>query len=185
LTANNSIADLKSKLATLEKDLEVGREKERELLVSWEKEKAAHADAATTFDEHKKALDLWTGHLVDVTERVTAQVTMMDKENHSFTIGEHDSTSASLTLFFEGLLEVLKKHHEKRSANFASESRKFCSDVVSKMLIKIICRNPGIDVSKAFKSLPPGTDTTAAEEAIAPLISKIHQVPRTEGDRKD
>jgi hypothetical protein len=109
----------------------------------------------------------------------------MDKEEHRFTVGEHDSRSANLSLFFDGLLEILKKHHEKRSASFANESRKFCIEVVSKMLVKIICRNPDIDVSKAFKTLPLGTDTTAAERAIVPRIDKINQIPRTEGDHTD
>ena len=106
----------------------------------------------------------------------------MDKEEHPFIVGEHDSRSASLSLFFDGLLEILKKHHEKRSTSFANESWKFCIGLISKMLVKIICRNPDVDVSKA---LPPGTDTIAAERAIIPLIDKINQILRTEGDRRD
>jgi hypothetical protein len=179
------LADLNSNLVTLEKDLEVAREKERKLLESWEKDKAEHANAANSFKEHKKAMDLWTGRLVDVAEHLAAQVSIMDREEHRFAVGKHDSRSASLSLFFDGLLEILKKHHERTSASFANESRKFCIEVVSKMLVKIICQNPDVDVSKAFKALPPGMDTTAAERAIIPLIDNINQIPRTEGDRRD
>jgi hypothetical protein len=83
------------------------------------------------------------------------------------------------------LIEALEKYPGERSANFAGESRKFCSDVLSKVLVKIAYRNPGSDISKAFKSLPTGADTKDAEGLIAPIISKVQQIPRTEGNRKD
>jgi chromosome segregation ATPase len=183
--AHDSIADLKLKLTTLEESLEAGKERERELLVNWEKEKTAHANAKDAFGEHKKVLQLWTDRLVDVAERLAAQMIIMDKQSYSFTIDNHESTSAKLTLFFESILEALKKHHEERSAQFTSESCKLCEDVLSKVLVKIAYQNPDVDLSKAFKSLPKGVDTKAAKELVAPLVSKVSQILRTEGQRKD
>jgi phage shock protein A len=42
--AKNSVADLKLRLATLEKDLEAGKEREKNLLLNWNNEKASPAN---------------------------------------------------------------------------------------------------------------------------------------------
>jgi hypothetical protein len=109
----------------------------------------------------------------------------MDKESYSFTVGNHESTSARLTLFFKSILKALEKHHEGRATQVASESRKLCEGVLSKVLVKIAYRYPDVDLSKAFKNLPKGADTKAAEELVAPLVNKVSQIPRSEDQRKD
>jgi hypothetical protein len=47
------------------------------------------------------------------------------------------------------------------------------------VLVKLVHPNPGIDLSKAFTSLPEGTDTSAAEELVAPIADRVGRVSRT------
>lgn len=164
-------ADLKLKLATLEGTLEVAMEKERLLLKDLEDEKKMLADAEEKFLQ-LNSLALWTDKLVDVAERLTVQLATMGMKNWGFSVSQKEATSVRLTLFFEGLIDVLDAYHKERAAKFAAESRKLLHDVLFKVLVKITCRNPGIDLSKAFTSLPAGTDTSEAEKLVAPIATR-------------
>jgi hypothetical protein len=185
IKANDVIEDHKMKVTTLAKSLDAAKEREKILMKDLQNEKALLASAANSLNELKSAYKLWTDRLGVFAENLTAQLSAMGLPKYRYSTTEGDTASARLTLFFESLIEALEKYHGERSANFASESRKFCSDVLSKVLVKIVCRNPGIDISKAFKSLPKGTDTTAVEELVTPIVSKVHQIPRIEGQRRD
>ena len=165
-------ADLKLKLSTLEGTLEIAREKERILLGDLEDEKKLLADAEEKFVQLRNSLALWTDRLVDVAERLTVQLATMGMKSWGFSVSPREATSARLTLFFEGLIGALDVYHKERAAKFAAESRKLLHDVLFKVLVKITCRNPGIDLSKAFTSLPAGTDTSEAEKLVAPIANR-------------
>jgi chromosome segregation ATPase len=58
------IEDLKSKLATLEKDLEAAKEKETILTKKLKEEEASREDAENQIEQLREALALWTDGLL-------------------------------------------------------------------------------------------------------------------------
>ena len=46
-------------------------------------------------------------------------------------------------------------------------------------------RNPGVDFSKILKSLPKDVDVKALQQLVAPIVDRVGQVKRVEGDRRD
>ena len=96
-------------------------------------------DAEEKFIQLKNSLGLWTDKLVDVTERLTVQLATMGMKSWGFSISQKEATSVRLTLFFEGLIDVLDGYHKERAAKFAAESRKLLHDVLFKVLVKITC----------------------------------------------
>jgi hypothetical protein len=53
------------------------------------------------------------------------------------------------------------------------------------LLVKIAYRNPGVDFTNIFKSLPKDYDTTHLEELVAPIVDRVNQVKRIEGQHRD
>lgn len=132
----------------------------------------------------KKNVELWTTGLIDIAEHLSSQLTVMKIDIYIFMADEHELPSARLNLFFQNLIKALEKHHG-RATNFASESRKFCHDVLFKVLVKIVCHNPRVDLLKAFKSLPKDADIREVEELVGPIADRVSHVPRTKVHRKN
>jgi hypothetical protein len=106
----------------------------------------------------------------------------MDMKSWSFTVNDKETASSRLTKFFNGLIEALNTYHEDRSASFANESRKFVRDVLYKVLTKVVYRNPNVDLSGAFKSLPEDNDITVIDKVVAPIVDKVLKVRRIQGN---
>lgn len=94
----------------------------------------------------------------------------MGMQNWGFTVNHKEAASVRLTLFFQNLISALEKHRQDRVAQIASESCKLCRDVLFKVLIK---------------SLPKGTDTSAAKELVASFGDKVGGIPKTKGQPKN
>jgi hypothetical protein len=180
--AAKAVEDLKAKLATLEKDLESTKEKEIILTEKLKTEETLREDAKNKFTQQQEVLSLWTNTLVNIAEGITTQLAIMDMKSWSFTVNDKEATSARLTKFFDGLIDALKTYHEDRSASFTNESRKFSRDVLYKVLLKVAYRNPDVDLSGAFKSLPQNTDVIATDKIVAPIADKVLLVPRHQGN---
>jgi hypothetical protein len=169
------------KLATLEKNLEDTKTKEKILAEELEKEQGLLVDAEEKFNQLKSSLSLWTGRLTDIAERLTVQLAAMGMKSWGFSVNKNEAKSDRLMMFFEGLIDALKAHHQESATLLANESRKLACDMLFKVLVKLVHRNPGIDISKAFMSLPKGTDTSAVEALVAPIANSVGQVSRTQG----
>ena len=88
-------------------------------------------------------------------------------------------------MFFERLIDALQQIQATHTSKLAHKSRKLCQGVIQKLLMKVAARNPGVDFSHIFKSLPKDADVKALEELIAPIVERVGQVKRVEGDRRD
>jgi hypothetical protein len=88
-------------------------------------------------------------------------------------------------MFFEGLVDALKLLRSNRATHLANESRKLCRTVLSKVLVKVAYRNPGLNLTNVLASLPENADLKALEELVAPIIDRVSQVKRIEGQRRD
>ena len=67
--------------------------------------------AATTYNDYEKGMGIWTERLVDVTERLAAQLSTMGLSNLRYSSKERVSPCVRLTMFFEALLDALKLLH--------------------------------------------------------------------------
>ena len=79
----------------------------------------------TTTSSHNKLVEstkLWTSHLVDVAEKITAQLTAMGMPNFRFSHETRVAESARLSEFFERVLDALKLLQSTRAAYLAEES---------------------------------------------------------------
>jgi hypothetical protein len=183
--ANGSIDDLKLKLTTLEETLEVSRARERTLTTDLQNEKNLLKSAAANYNDFEKGVKIWTERLVDVAQRLDAELSTMGLPNFSYPSDERVSTSARLTMFFEGLVDALKLLRSNRAAHLANESRKLCRAVLSKVLTKVAYRNPGLNLTNVLASLPETADLKALEELVAPIVDRVSGVKRVEGQRRD
>jgi hypothetical protein len=95
------------------------------------------------------------------------------------------STSARLTMFFESIVDALKQIQTNRSTSLAEEARKLCQAILFKVLIKVGYRNPGTNFTNVLASLSKDADTKAIEEAVMPIVTKVSQVKKIEGQRRD
>jgi hypothetical protein len=148
-------------------------------------EEALCIDVENRFNQLQENLSLWTNGLVNIAERITSQIAVMDMRSWGFTINDKEATSVRLTKFVEGLIDALKTYHEDRSASFADESQKFMHNVLYKVLLKLAHRHPNLDLFGIFRKLPQNTDITAVDKIAAPLADKVLQVPRIQGDHQD
>ena len=67
----------------------------------------------------------------------------------------------------------------------ANKSRKLYRAVLLKVLIKVVHKNPGINLTNVLASLPEDADLKELEELIAPIIDRVSHVKRVEGQRRD
>ena len=57
--------------------------------------------------------------------------------------------------------------------------------VLQKVLVKVAFRNPGLNLTNVLKSLPPDADLEALKPLVAPIVDKVSEIKRVEGDRVD
>lgn len=184
-SANESIADLKLKLTTLEESLENGKARERALIKDLQNEKSLLNSAAATYNDFERGVKIWTERLVDVAERLAAELSTMGLQNFNYSSDDRVSSSARLTMFFESIVDALKLLHSDRATHLANESRKLCRAVLLKVLVKVVHKNPGINLTNVLASLPENVDLKALEELVAPIVDRVSQVKRVEGQRRD
>ena len=183
--ANDSINDLKLKLDGLEGKLSEARAREETLNKALEDERQLKKDDAAAHKDYVDSVNLWTGRLIDVAERLTTQLAVMGMPNFRYSQEANISPNARLTLFFEGVLEALEQLHSSRASYLANEARKLCRGALTKVLTKVAFWNPSVDFANALESLPEDADLEALEERIEPIISCVDGVKRLEGQRRD
>ena len=95
------------------------------------------------------------------------------------------SINASLTLFFECVLDALEKLCSDRAVYLSNESRRLCRGALTKVLTKVAYWNPDLDFDAALDSLSDDVDLTALKERIKPIISRVDEIQRIEGQHRD
>ena len=121
--------------------------------------------------------------MVDIAERLTAQIAKMDMKSWAFSVGKHEVPSIKLTLFFEGLIEGLKTYEDDRATCFANETRKLASGALFLVLSNLAYCHPDLNLSDSFKRLPAGVNISAAEAKASPFAEKVLSVPRVPEDQ--
>ena len=53
------------------------------------------------------------------------------------------------------------------------------------MLVKVAFRNPGLNLTNVLKKLPPDADLEALKALVTPIVDKVSEIKRVEGDRVD
>ena len=106
------LSEAKAREETLAKDLEAERQVRKN-------EAANHKDFV-------KGENLWISRLVAVAEELTMQLAIMGMPSFRFSREVNLSIHASLTVFFERVLEAQGKLHFDRAACLNDESRKLC-----------------------------------------------------------
>ena len=67
----------------------------------------------------------------------------------------------------------------------ADESRAIYAKVLEKVLVKILFRNPGLELTRVLKKLPAGADLEEIKAIVAPIVDKVNEVKRVDGKRVD
>ena len=52
-------------------------------------------------------------------------------------------------------------------------------------MVKILFRNPSVDLTRVTKKLPAGADLEELKAIVAPIVDKINEVRRVDGERVD
>ena len=102
-----------------------------------------------------------------------------------YSTDENLPPSAKLTFFFKGVVTALQQLRERIPKKLADESRAICAKVLEKVLVKILFRNPGLDLSRVLKKLPAGADLEELKAIVAPIVDKVNEVRRIDGERAD
>ena len=106
-------------------------------------------------------------------------------EDFGYSSDEHLQPSAKLNLFFKGVATALQRLRERIPKQLADESCRICVGVLQKMLMKVAFRNPGLTLTNVLKSVPPDADRDALKALVAPIVDKVSEIKRVEGDRVD
>ena len=80
--------------------------------------------------------------LVDIAERVGAQVTAMGMDGPVYSASEQEVSSVKLGIFFDELVDKFKVHEEGRAERLATESWRLARDALFMVLSNIACRHP-------------------------------------------
>nr|XP_040245391.1 tropomyosin-2-like [Aegilops tauschii subsp. strangulata] len=107
--ANDSINDLKLKLDGLEGTLSEVRAREETLNKALETKKQLQSDDAAAHKDYVGSVNLWISRLIDVAEKLTAQLAVMDMREAMYSQEANVSPNARLTLFFERVLDALEQ----------------------------------------------------------------------------
>ena len=51
--------------------------------------------------------------------------------------------------------------------------------------MKVAFHNPGLNFTNVLRSLPPDADLDALKALVAPIVDKVNEVKRVDGDRVD
>ncbi|KAI4997093.1 hypothetical protein ZWY2020_052435 [Hordeum vulgare] len=184
-SAHASIANLHLNLARLEEALERSKARERVLTKDLQDEKALLECVAADHDDYVGGVKIWTELLADVAGRLMAQLSAMGRHNFSYSSNAGTSPNARLTLFFDGMIDVVEQLHSGKAARLANESHKLCWVVLLKVLTKVVHKNPSINLTNVLERLPKDVDLKALEELVMPIIDKVNQVKRVEGQCMD
>jgi hypothetical protein len=106
-------------------------------------------------------------------------------QNFRYSSEERISPSARLTMFFESIIDALKLLQSNRATQLANKSRKLCRAVLLKVLIKVVYKNPGVDLTNVLDRLPKDADLKALEKLVAPILEKVDSIKRIEGQHRD
>ena len=106
-------------------------------------------------------------------------------EGFGYSSDENLQPSAKLTLFFKGVAAALQQLWERIPKQLADESRPICARVLENVLVKVTFRNPGLNLTNVLRSLPPDADLEALKALVAPIVDKVSEIKRVEGDRVD
>ena len=106
-------------------------------------------------------------------------------ENFGYSSDENLQPSAKLTLFFKGVATALQRLREKIPKQLADESRTICARVLEKVLVKVAFRNPGLNFTNVLKKLPADANLEALKALVAPIVDKVNEVRRVDGERVD
>ena len=52
-------------------------------------------------------------------------------------------------------------------------------------MVKVAFHNPGLNLSNVLKTLPPDADLEALKTLVAPIVDKVNELKRVDGDRVD
>ena len=173
------------KLATLNKTLEDAKEREVALIKEVKDNEALLASVASTQNTFKETLERWTEGLVDAAAAIDGELAQLGIEDFGYPSDEHLQPSAKLSLFFKGVATALQRLRERIPKHLADESRRICAGALQKVLMKVAFRNPGLNHTNALKSLPPDADRDALKALVAPIVDKVSEIKRVEGDRVD
>ena len=88
-------------------------------------------------------------------------------------------------MFFDGVATALQRLREKIPKQLADELRKICAGALQKVLMKVAFCNPGLNFTNVLKSLPPNADLEALKALVAPIVDKVSEIKRVEGDHVD
>jgi hypothetical protein len=130
-------------------------------------------------------VEIWTERLIDAAEKLTAQLSTMGLSNFRYSSKDRISLSARLTMFFESTIDALKLLQSNRATQLANESCKLCRAVLRKVLVKVVHKNPDVDLSNVLDHLPKDADLKALEELVAPILEKVDSIKRIKGQRRD
>jgi hypothetical protein len=183
--ANNSIEDLTLKLNTLTGTLKGAKKREKALAKELQKEKNLLQSAVATQNKFRDNVKIFMGRLADATANIDKELTTLGLQDFGYPTDENMQTSAKLALFFDGVMEALQQLQVDHRAQLADESRRLCQGVLQRLLVKIAYRNPGVNFTNIFKSLPKDYDTTRLEALVAPVMDRVSQVKRVEGQHRD
>jgi DNA repair exonuclease SbcCD ATPase subunit len=128
---------------------------------------------------------LWTQSLVDTAANIDKELTKMGVRDFGYSTDENMQPSTKLSLFFGGVVEALKQLQDNYPAQLADESRRLCQGALRKVLMKVAYRNPGLNLTNVLRSLPKDADLEALEGLVAPIVNKVSEIKRVEGERRD
>ena len=108
-SAHNSIEDLKLKLSTLEESLEATRAREKTLAKDLRNEQELLKNAYVTHEDYVTGTKIWIAKLVDVAERLAAELEAMNLSGFGYSANDRITENARITMFFDGLVDALKQ----------------------------------------------------------------------------
>ena len=133
----------------------------------------------------RETVEHWTEGLVNVAAAIDGGLAQLGMEDLSYSSDEHLQPSAKLSLFFKGVATALQRLREKIPKQLADESRKICTGVLQKVLVKVAFRDPGLNLTNVLRSLPPDAELEALKALVAPIVGKVSEIKRVEGDCVD
>lgn len=184
-TAKDSNADLELKLATLTQTLDGAKEREVTLSEKVKADEALLANATAAHDAFRETVEHWTEGPVDAAAAIDGELAQLGIEDFGYPSDEHLQPSAKLSLVFKGVATALQRLRERIPKQLADESRRICAGVLQKVLMKVAFRNPGLTLTNVLKSLLSDADRDALKALVAPIVDKVNEIKRVEGDRID
>ena len=140
---------------------------------------------AVTQNSFSETVEHWTEGLVNIAMVIDEELTQLEMEGFGYSSDENFQPSAKLTLFFKGVATAPQQLRERIPKQLADESRTICARVLEKVLVKVAFCNPGLNLTNVLKKLPAGADLEELKALVAPIVDKVNEVRRIDGDRVD